>query len=58
MVDTIYRRLEALERAIGSYYKGSEGGLYVILDEINQIYDLLAALRKKMREECEASEPP
>lgn len=52
VLDTIYRRLEALEKTIGLHYKGSEGGLYKIVDEINQIYDLLTILRKKIREEC------
>ncbi|MCX8196354.1 MAG: hypothetical protein N3F67_04685 [Acidilobaceae archaeon] len=52
LIDVIYARLELMEGQIISSYRGSEGGLYSILDSLNQVYDALALLRKKAEEEC------
>lgn len=52
LIDRVYTRLEFIESQLISSYRGSEGGLYAILDGLNQVYDMLAMLRKRAEEEC------
>ncbi|MEN3000104.1 MAG: hypothetical protein ABDH61_05995 [Acidilobaceae archaeon] len=52
LIDKVYARLELVESQLMSYYRGSEGGLYAILDSFNQVYDMLATLRRRAEEEC------
>jgi len=52
LVDRLYAKMELLESRISVVVRGDERSAAAILDVLNQIYDLLAELRRAARARC------
>jgi len=52
LIDRIYVKIELLESRINLVVKGDDRIVIQILDLLNQVYDLLAELRRSVRSRC------
>jgi hypothetical protein len=52
LIDRIYVKMELLEGRVSLIARGDDKVVVQILDLLNQIYDLLAELRRGVRSRC------
>jgi chaperonin cofactor prefoldin len=52
LIDRIYVKVELLESRISLMARGEDRVVIQVLDLLNQIYDLLAELRRSVRSRC------
>jgi hypothetical protein len=52
LIDRIYVKMELLEGKVSLIARGDDKVVVQILDLLNQIYDLLAELRRGVRSRC------
>jgi hypothetical protein len=52
LIDRIYVKIELLEGRVSLIAKGDDKVVIQVLDILNQVYDLLAELRRGVRSRC------
>jgi hypothetical protein len=52
LIDRIYVKMELLEGRVSLIAKGDDKVVIQVLDILNQVYDLLAELRRGVRSRC------
>ncbi len=52
LIDRIYVKMELLEGRVSLIAKGDDKVVTQVLDILNQVYDLLAELRRGVRSRC------
>ena len=52
LIDRIYVKMELLEGRVSLIAKGDDKVVIQVLDILNQVYDLLAELRRGVRRRC------